>query len=1121
MAGNLETKAPPEGSGATWIAVIGMAGRFPGARNVAELWRNLRDGVESISFLSAEQLRAAGVSAAELANPDYVRAAAVLEGVDLFDAAFFGLSPKDASIMDPQHRHFLECAWEALENAGWCPDEFDGRIGVYAGSGMNSYLIHNLLANPELVAEAGIFLLKQTGNDKDVLSTRVSYQLGLTGPSLSVQTACSTSLVAIHLACQSLLNHECDMALAGGVTIEIPHSRGYVYREGEILSRDGHCRAFDADSSGTIFGSGAGVVVLRRLEDALNDGDFIHAIVRGTAINNDGARKVGYLAPSVDGQAEVIAEALAIADVDPDSISYVETHGTGTSLGDPIEIMALTKAFGQATDRKSFCAIGSLKTNIGHLDAAAGVAAFIKTVLALEHAQIPASLNFSKPNPLIDFGNSPFFVNTRLRDWESTDQPRRAGITSLGIGGTNAHAILQEAPAAVSGASRHWQVLTLSAKSPSAIDALSDNLAEHLADNPQNLADVAYTLHLGRKGFSTRRAIVCRDAADAAGALRHPASNRIISGKARPRTPAVLFLFSGQGSQYGGMGRGLYESEPEFTKIVDFCAEFLQPRIGVDLRSLLFPSELEAEEAERSLNETRLTQPALFVIEYALAQLWRSWGVEPKAMIGHSIGEFAAACIAGVFSLESALEIVAERARLMQTMPRGVMAAVALPEDRVRPLLGKNVCLASVNSDLQCVISGPENSIGELERSLAAEGVTCQRLRVSHAFHSSLMDPILEPYTKFLRKFDYSAPRIPFISSATGNWITDAEATDPTYWARQLRDTVRFRDGMTELLKEESALLLEVGPGGTLLALAAQHENFGNGHELIASMRSRRESQSDIEVLLQALGKLWVAGEKINWRAFHANERRRRLPLPTYPFEWKSFWIEPQPRLDTHESASSITPDASATSDGFFRPVWKRHDLDWTVPRHGFTRETVGAWVVLGGAGGLGDQVAKLVRRRGEECIEVSIDRDFARLSHDHFQLNPSVRADYDRLISELNADGRLPRTIVHLWSMVDANAPGESLDDLDVIEDRSFYSLLYLAQALGAIDIEIDVTLGVVSNSLQQVVAGERILRPERALLLGPCGVIPKEFPNIRCRSIDVSLPIRVGFARHSRRSS
>src|SRR5579863_4015550 len=620
----------------TAIAITGLAARLPGARNLKEFWENLRDGVESISTLDDEQLIAAGASPANLGNPEYVRAAAILDDIDRFDAAFFGLSPRDAAIMDPQHRLFLECAWEALENAGWCADEFAGRVGVYAGSGMNTYLIHNLLTNAELVASSGLFLLKQTGNDKDVLATRVSYQLNLTGPSLSVQTACSTSLVAIHLACQGLLNHECDMAMAGGVTIEIPHGLGYVYREGEILSRDGHCRSFDATSSGTIFGSGLGIVVLRRLEDAIRDGDFIRAVIRGTAINNDGARKVSYLAPSVAGQADAISEALTVADVSADSISYVEAHGTGTIIGDPIEVAALTRAFRASTERNGYCALGSVKSNVGHLDAAAGVAGFIKTILALENRQIPPSLNFAKPNPLIDFERSPFYVNTGLCDWEANGQPRRAGVTSLGIGGTNAHAILEEAPGVgPSSASRPWQLLTVSAKTPAALDAVGRGLAEHLEEVSPAIADVAFTTHLGRKAFRFRQAIVCADSNGAAEAISRGDSKRVVSGSSSESEPPVIFLCTGQGAQYVSAGRGLYESEPVFRSTIDFCAEYLEQFIGLDLRKVLFPSDDEAEAAAELINQTSLTQPALFVLEYATAKLWSSWGVEPSAMIGH------------------------------------------------------------------------------------------------------------------------------------------------------------------------------------------------------------------------------------------------------------------------------------------------------------------------------------------------------------------------------------------------------------------------------------------------------------------------------------------------------
>lgn len=1095
-------KPPAADPSEPWIAVIGMAGRFPGACNLTEFWRNVRDGIESISFFTDDQLLAAGASASDLQDPNYVRAAAILDNVEHFDAAFFGFSPKEAAIMDPQHRHFLECAWEALENAGWCPDEFSGQIGVYAGSGMNSYLIQNLLTNHELVADTGIFLLKQTGNDKDVLATRVSYQLNLTGPSLAVQTACSTSLVAIHLACQSLLNHECDMALAGGVTIEIPHGLGYVYREGEILSRDGHCRAFDANSSGTIFGSGLGIVVLRRFEDALRDGDIIHAVIRGTAINNDGARKVGYLAPSVAGQADAITEALAVAGLAARSISYVETHGTGTRVGDPIEITALTQAFRESTDEIGFCGIGSLKTNVGHLDAAAGVAAFIKTVLSLEHRQLPPSLNFSKPNPLIDFAGGPFFVNAKLREWNTGAEPRHAGVTSLGIGGTNAHAILEEAPPAnPSGNSRPWHLLTLSAKTAPALDAMARNLADHLVDNPENLADVAFTLHRGRKGFLLRRVVVCRDAADAAAVLGQRDGPRIISNSARDSERPVAFLFPGQGAQYAGMGRELYESEHDFRSIVDFCADFLKPTLGLDLRTILFPLDEFAAEASGLLDQTRLTQPVLFVIEYALAMLWRTWGVEPKAMIGHSIGEFAAACIAGVFPLESALQIVAERGRLMQSVAPGAMTAVASSEREVIALLGESLSLATVNAEGQCVVAGHEDAVAALESRLAAKGVTFRRLRVSHAFHSAMMDRILDPFAEFVSGFELAPPGIRYVSSATGTWITDSEAMDPRYWARQLRRTVRFVDGLCELLKDPDELLVEVGPGNTLSALTAQHRDFKSTQEVVSSMRSRQDTESDEQVLLYALGQLWASGHRVDWSGFYSHESRRRVQLPTYPFERQRFWIEPGNPLHFVESSRNGRRAEQEQNDIFFRPLWKRADLPPIQ-----ASESTGPWLVFQDSAGLGTQITEYLRRRGERCIDVLPGARLSRIANDRYEIDPLNPQDYATLIRGLAAPAKMPRTIVHLWSVV-RDCSSTTLDDLTVAETMSFYSLLFLSQALGAADFDGQIRIGIVANSLHSV-AGEPIARPERALLFGPCGTIPKEFPNMRCCAIDVELP-------------
>jgi acyl transferase domain-containing protein/thioesterase domain-containing protein/acyl carrier protein len=1078
----------------TAIAIVGMGARLPGAKHLSEFWENLRNGVESIRPLTDQELLAAGVDPSALRDPNYVKAASVLDGIEQFDAPFFGFSPKDAAIVDPQHRVFLECAWEALEQAGWSPDEFPGAIGVFAGSGMNSYLMFHLVPNQQLMASTGLFLLKQTGNDKDVLATRVSYQLNLTGPSMTIQTACSTSLVAVHVACQSLLNRECDMALAGGVTIEIPHRQGYLYREGEILSRDGHCRSFDADSTGTVFGSGAGVVVLRRLEDALADGDQIHAVIRGSAINNDGARKVGYLAPSVTGQAEVVEEALAVADVEAESISYIETHGTGTPVGDPIEIAALTQAFQRSTQARGFCGIGSLKSNIGHLDAAAGVAGLIKTVLALKHKQLPPSLHFVKPNPRIDFANSPFYVNNHAAEWPSGRTPRRAGVTSLGIGGTNAHVILEEAPpVAPSGESRPWQVLTLSAKTATALEAASRNLATHLEQHPElNLAEVAFTGHLGRKAFAHRRALVCGTGEQAVALLRSANTKQDFRGQTAAQT-GVSFLFPGQGAQYADMARGIYESEPAFRSEVNCCAEKLQPELGLDLRTLLFPAEgADLAQVNAQLTETRLAQPALFVIEYALAKLWMSWGVTPSSMIGHSLGEFVAACLSGVLSREEALRVVAARGRLMQSATTGAMLAVQLAETETRAIAAGEISLAAVNGPRQCVLSGPAAAIGALENKLTAAGTLCQRLQTSHAFHSASMDAILGAFTEVMRSCQLRPPAIPYISNVTGTWITPGEAADPAYWARHLRQTVCFGDGLAALVERTPAATLEVGPGRVLSGLAARHPAKAESVKIVSSLRGAQEAAEDLPFLLSALGQLWVAGVKIDWSAFHSSEQHRRVDLPTYPFERQRYWIDaPKPPM------APGSPEPAAIS--YYRPVWKRAELPPASPE-------LATWLIFTDDMGVGGVIVEDLERAGHTVVTVTAGERFAKTGKRSYVLAPGVRADYDRLLEGLVGSGHVPQRIVHLWALTPPDAP-QAFEALASTQSLSFYSLLYLAQAIGAHDISESMILAVVSNDLQSI-AGEAAHHPERAVLLGPCKVIPKEFANIRSRAIDIELP-------------
>lgn len=869
------------------IAIIGMAGRFPGAQNIAEYWQNLRDGIESITFFTDEQLRAEGVAEEWVRDPDYVKAAPVLEGIEFFDAAFFGCTPREAQIMDPQHRLFLECSWTALEHAGYNPDSYEGQVGVFAGCAQNTYALANLARNSDLVARVGKFQM-MLANEKDFLPTRVSYKLNLHGPSVSIQTACSTSLVAIHSACQSLFNEECDIALAGGVTVRAEQLRGYFYQAGGITSPDGHCRAFDARAQGTVSGSGAGVVVLKRYSEALRDNDTIHAIIKGSAINNDGKRKIGYTAPSVDGQAEVITAALEVAGVDPGTLSYIETHGTGTALGDPIEILGLTQAFLHKTAEQGFCAIGSVKTNIGHLDAAAGVAGLIKVVEALKHRQIPPSLHFEHPHPQIDFVNSPFYVNRSLQDWEAPGGPRRAGVSSFGIGGTNAHVILEEAPAGACVASeRRWHLLFLSARTASALEALTRQLAEHLKNHPQTaLEDVAYTLQVGRKAFAHRRMILCSTLQQAIQALEQSNPAQVVTTKATPKS--LVFLFPGQGAQHIDMAREVYLCEPVFRQEVDRCAELLSPHLGADIRPMFYPTADQVASAQELLYQTRFTQPALFVIEYALARLWMHRGVEPQAMMGHSIGEYVAACLAGVFSLEAALELMVTRGKLIQQLPTGSMLAVPLSEKDTREQLEADLSIAAVNTPSQCIVSGPSSSIEACQERLQQHTIQSTLLHTSHAFHSQMMEPIIEHFTAFVSKMDLSSPQIPFISNLTGTWITPEQATDASYWARHLRQTVRFAQGI-QTCAQQDAHLLEVGPGSTLTALAQR--NGISRRCVTQSLHRIGNDQSDMMIMAQAVGELWMAGVQFNWSHLYEHERRQRIPLPTYPFERQKYWI--------------------------------------------------------------------------------------------------------------------------------------------------------------------------------------------------------------------------------------
>jgi len=1120
-----------EPAGARDVAVIGMAGRFPRARDLGEFWRNLRDGVEAVTFFSDEELLAAGADPAQLADPSYVKAGSVLAGVEDFDAGFFGYTAQEAEIMDPQQRLFLEHCWEALEDAGHDPGRSPGLIGIYAGVAWNTYLLTQLTSHPELFAGGGGFQVFIT-NDKDFMPTRVSYKLNLKGPSLIVQTSCSTSLVAIHLACLSLLNYECDMALAGGVTVKVPQMEGYYHLEGGLASPDGHCRAFDARARGTIFGSGAGVVVLKRLADAMADGDHVRAVIKGSAINNDGSVKVSYTAPSVEGQAEVIAAAQAVAGVEPDSIGMIEAHGTGTSLGDPIEVAALTKVFRAATSRQGFCALGSVKTNVGHLDAAAGVAGFLKAVLSLENRQIPPSLNFAEPNPQIDFAASPFFVNAALREWTVEEGGRRrAGVSSFGVGGTNAHVILEEAPAArlPPATARRAQLLLLSARSAEALEAATGRLSAHLRESPGlRLPDVAYTLRVGRAVFRHRRALVtgATTTEAAAAALAAPGSPHLLTGadQQEPRNRPVVFFFPGQGTQHPNMGLDLYREEPVFRAEIDRCAELLRPYLGLDLRTVLYPGDADLAEAARRLERTALAQPALFAVEYALARLWMAWGIRPQALAGHSLGEYVAACLAGVFPLGDALALVAERGRLMDALPGGAMLSVPLPEAELAPLLaslGDGISIAAVNEAERSVVSGPAATVAELERLLTERGVEGRRLHTSHAFHSAMMDPILGAFAARVRGARRSAPGIPIVSSVTGGWITPEDAVDPEAWARQLRSPVRFGAALAELARDPERIFLEVGPGRTLITFARR---AAAGNLAVTSMRSPGDGaepdgpRDDQETLLGALGRLWIAGVDIDWTGFHAGEEHRRVPLPTYPFERRRYWI--QGRRDQTPSLRRAEPDGLAkrpdAADWLYVPAWRVTPPPRPVLPGDLAADRRRRWLLfLDGAEPEGPVEGLAARLIGEglEVVTVRPGAACRALSAGAFEIGIGRREDYAELLAGLAGRGWLPDAVVHGWSLVGRTDAGAgAADPFDAAQERGFSSVLHLAQALAGAGLGTDlpVEIWVLTSGIGRVTGAEDLV-PAAATVLGPCRVIPQELPAAVCQTVDLAVHLAV----------
>ncbi|MFC7548704.1 type I polyketide synthase [Plantactinospora sp. GCM10030261] len=1000
------------------LAVVGLAGRFPGASNVAEFWRNVCAGVESVTFFSAAELAAAGVPESVYSHPSYVPAKARLDGVELFDAEFFGFNAHEAEMTDPQHRLFLECAWEALEDAAYDPARFPGRIGVYAGQSMNTYSLYNIMRNPALAQAFYLdYLPMMISSNDDFLATRVAYKLDLHGPAMTIQTACSTSLVAIHQACQSLLAGECDMALAGGVGVRAEEAEGYRHQDGMALSPDGHCRAFDRAAAGTVNGSGLAVVVLRRLADAVAAGDVVHAVVRGSAVNNDGGGKAGFTAPSAVGQAQVVADALAVAGVSASSVGFVEAHGTGTPLGDPIEVAGLTRAFRVDADGVGFCALGSVKTNVGHLDAAAGVAGFVKAVLAVREGVVPPTVHFREANPKLALESSPFFVNGGLVSWPLAGV-RRAGVSALGVGGTNAHVVLEQAPvvSSVGGGVRDWQVVVVSGRTPSALVAVGRGVGGVLAGGGVGLADVAYTLQVGRRHFERRRAVVCRDATQAAAALSTPPATAVEFRPAR----TVAFLFPGGGSQYVGMGRQLYAAEPVFAEHLDRCADLAADRLGFDLRDVV-----RAPDGDRAVQEFLGTSvgvtTALFAVEYALARLWQSWGVRPEAMLGHSSGEYVAACLAGVFDLADAIDTVVLRGQLIDRLPEGAMLAVNLPEPDAARYAGDELDIAAVNGPEQTVLSGPAAAVEAAHATLRADGMRAKPVRVRQAAHTRMLDPLLDEFAAHLATVTLRPPQARVGSNVTGAWLTAAEATDPAYWVRHLRATVRFGDNLRTAATLSDAAFLEVGPGhalGTMALAMSRAAGVETTTSIVASLPAASGADEN-ETLLGALARLWLAGTEIDWTAFSAGERRRRVSLPTYPFERRRYSLL---------NGSAPVPQETPTAAG---PKHDRPDLhtEYEPPRTDIEETVAQAWRELLGYREIGvfDDFLLL---GGDSLLT---GRLVARLQ-DTFQVPITVAEAFARRTIAQQADLLQDRLLAELEGLSDEDAE-QLISDTDPAE--------------------------------------------------------------------------------------
>ncbi|MCE3199531.1 non-ribosomal peptide synthetase/type I polyketide synthase [Paenibacillus sonchi] len=1077
------------------IAVIGLACRFPGADNREQFWNNLKDGLESVTVFTDEELRREGVTAEFLSNENYVKAGAVLDRFEYFDERFFGYSPKDALVMDPQVRLFHEVAWESLEDAGYVPDTYPGLIGVFAGASSNYNWNARVYSYEGEHRDA--FSEIQLSN-KDFLASRISYKFNLKGPSMTLTTACSTSLTAIHTACRSLLSGECDMAIAGGSSILIPHRSGYLYQEGHFLSKDGHIRAFDEQASGILFGNGTGAVVLKPLENALADKDHIWAVIKGSAVNNDGNRKAGYMAPSVEGQREVIESALQVSEVGPDSISYIETHGTGTQLGDTIEFTALQQVF---HTRQSPCILGSVKNNIGHLDAASGVAGFMKAVLALKHRQIPPMVNFSKSNPLLEMEKYPFAINTKLLDWPLSSYPLRAGVSSFGVGGMNAHLILEQAPLPVEEPEEDLQpqLILLSAQSMESLENMTENLAHHVEEHPDiRIRDVAYTLQAGRKPFEFRKQLICRDRKQLIEGLRKKDARQPQVYRVGEAPGQIVFMFPGQGAQYVNMGRELYHNEPIFRTYLDQCFAILRVHSETDYRAILFPSEEEAEQAREFMARLDHSLVILFIFGYALAELLMEWGIKPDVVIGYSLGEYIAGTVSGLFTLEQAIPLVLKRGRLFQQLPDGIMLSIPLPPDKVLPLLGDSLEIA-IDNQVSCVVGGPAHSVLELEEKLKQSKCVCTPLPMSKVIHTSRVESILDEYRAALQPVQYQPMKLRLMSSVTGDWAGPEELATSQYWIDQLQEKVSFVKAVQHLA-DKRTLFIEIGPGHDLSALVKRTFGQGPNVQVLNLIPIGTSKVSEQHHLYDRIGKLWQYGYSADWNTF--NPQGRRIPLPTYAFMRKKFWLE-EPSFPGRAGSQPYRMNRKNIEEWYYVPSWKRlTPVSQAAPSQAKSERRR---LIFGDHSSAGQKFTDKWKTVSEGSITVYKGEQRAKWSADELVINPARDEDYEWLFQELHAGSFIPDEMIHLWSLsfdqkeAHALVPDAGLDD-------GYYSLLAIAKACGQQLGEHPLELRVITNGVCEVMGGDGAF-PHKATMLGPVKVIPFEYPSVRCSLLDMEL--------------